>query len=193
MTSNLIVVRKVLLEPDDPDLRGAPGSNATAPTANEPPCRCRGSAQRERFRTTSNDASHAPSRTISPPPSARSLLRFSWSTASERNRVESITRGDRAARPQCDRERSSASGPAYLCSRPLSTFPSVEVVDRGGSMGPLVVMQRQWRRSVTRWAARRAEREALDRRRADASCWVCARAPMLILVHGLWVGSRPAT
>jgi hypothetical protein len=80
-TSNPIAVRKVLLEPDDPELRGAaPGSNATACTANEPPCRCRGSAQRDRFRTTSSDASHAPSRTISPPPSARSLLRFSWTT-----------------------------------------------------------------------------------------------------------------
>jgi hypothetical protein len=55
-----------------------------------------------------------PSRTISPPPSARSLPRFSWSTACERNRVKSTTRGDRAARPQCDRERSSASGPALM-------------------------------------------------------------------------------
>ena len=80
-TSNPIAVRKVLLEPDDPELPGAaPGSNATACTANEPPCRCRGSAQRDRFRTTSSDASHAPSRTISPPPSARSLPRFSWTT-----------------------------------------------------------------------------------------------------------------
>ena len=87
-TSNRIAVRKVLLEPDDPGLRrAAPGSNPTPCTANEPPCPCRGSGQRDRFRTTSSDASHAPSRTISPPPSARSLLRFSWSTACERNRV----------------------------------------------------------------------------------------------------------
>jgi hypothetical protein len=40
-TSNLIAVRIVLLEPDDPEVcRPAARSNATACTANEPRCRC---------------------------------------------------------------------------------------------------------------------------------------------------------
>jgi hypothetical protein len=52
-------------------------------------------------------------------------------------------------------------------------------------LGPLVVMQRQWRRSVTRMAAWRAEREALDRRRAGASCG-CVRAG----AHA-YLGPRP--
>jgi len=49
------------------------------------------------------------------------------------------------------------------------------VVARGprgrGVPRTLVVIKRQWWRSVTRRAARRAEREALDRRRAGATCW----------------------
>jgi len=114
-TSNPIAVRKVLLEPDDPELPGAaPGSNATACTANEPPCRCRGSAQRDRFRTTSSDASHA---RLERSAHRRPHDRFRASVgpqACERNRVKSTTREDRAARPLCDRERSSAFGPALM-------------------------------------------------------------------------------
>ena len=114
-TSNPIAVRKVLLEPDDPELPGAaPGSNATACTANEPPCRCRGSAQRDRFRTTSSDASHA---RLERSAHRRPHDRFCASVgpqACERNRVKSITREDRAARPLCDRERSSPFGPALM-------------------------------------------------------------------------------
>ena len=92
----------------------ARGSNATACTANEPPCRCRGSAQRDRFRTTSSDA---PMPRLERSAHRRPHDRFCASVgaqACERNRVKSITRGDRAARPQCDRERSSASGPALM-------------------------------------------------------------------------------
>ena len=52
-------------------------------------------------------------------------------------------------------------------------------------LGHLVVCERQLRCPVTRRAARRAERGALDGRRVGAIGVVCARVPMLILVHGL--------
>ena len=71
----------------------------------------------------------------------------------------------RRSRPAC----------AYLCSRGLSSHLRVGVVG-GRRVRPdhLVVILRQWRRSVTRRAARRAERGALDRRRVGAT-W-CVRA-----------------
>jgi hypothetical protein len=50
-------------------------------------------------------------------------------------------------------------------------------VEVGASATHLVLIERQRRRSVTRRAAPRAEREALDRRRAGAICCrVCAGA-----------------
>ena len=140
--------------------RRPPGATLP-PGPQTPPCRCRGSAHRDRFRTTSSDASHAPSRTISPPPSARSLLRFSWSTACQRNCVKSITRADRAARPQCDRERSSASGPA-LMSRGVGRRRSRQSPFARGKHG---------RRGAHRWPPllkhRRPDRRDAPRRPRD--------------------------
>ena len=69
----------------------------------------------------------------------------------------------------------------------------VKLLGVAGWVGHLVVCERQLRRSVTRRAARRAERGALDRRRAGAIGVVCARVPMLISVRDLGLAPGPAT
>jgi hypothetical protein len=75
---------------------------------------------------------------------------------------------------------------AYLCSRALSSFHGVRGCrEVAGFCGHLVVIERQWRCSVTPGAARRAEREALDRRRAGAM-WRGVRAG----AHA-YLGPRP--
>ena len=78
---------------------------------------------------------------------------------------------DRNPRPQ-------ALGTRLSVQSALVKPSGVKVVDDvvlGACPGPLVVIQRQWRCSVTRRAARRAERVALDGRRAGRYLWVCAR------------------
>ena len=63
-----------------------------------------------------------------------------------------------------------ARAAAYLSPAALSSLGIGDVWSGGCVCGHLVAIERQRRRSVTRRAARRAEREALDRRRAGASC-----------------------
>src|SRR5215218_1771831 len=87
-----------------------------------------------------------------------------------------------AARDSGNECRLSAQG------RVSSLLGRSSVVSVFGACSPeyLVVIERRWRCSVTRRAARRAEREALDRRRAGATGG-CVRAG----AHA-YLGPRPA-
>ena len=81
--------------------------------------------------------------------------------------------------------RRASSHTSFCAVSGLVSFVWVKLLGGWPGLGHLVVCERQLRCPVTRRAARRAERGALDGRRVGAIGVVCARVPMLILVHGL--------